>query len=74
MSIEVLPYKFTYHVFTSGRDEWVDDRTTAESLFAQWVEMYSDVRLYEQVYRSREDYEAGDGEESCLRSAGEFPW
>lgn len=64
--------KEIYHVFTNGRDEYVDDFKTAKAIYKRMKEEEGCARLYEQIWDLSID-EDEPIEESCLLSYGGFP-
>jgi len=69
-------YKIVYHVFTDNRDEYFPEKSLeqAETLYQHWLEEYGNVRLYETLYETGEDYENETNvRENCIMSSGNYP-
>lgn len=69
------PYKTIYHVFADNLDDWFDTYAQALAAFKKLkADGYLDIRLYEEVYETKEAYEdTMDCDENCLLAVGSFP-
>ena len=65
------PCEIMYHVFTNGRDEYIEDKEKALKLANEWLEENGCVRVYEQKEWNEEDGIFADGD--CVVSKGNFP-
>lgn len=68
-------YKTLYHVFATGFDDWHGSYKEAAAQFNRLKkEGHEGVRLYQEDYRTKEDYEDGNlCDENCLLAVGSFP-
>lgn len=61
--------KIVFHIFTDGRDEYVEDEKKAYQIYNSWCEDYDNVRLW-----TMED--SGDEltDLDCIEAKGYFPY
>ncbi len=70
-------YKVMFHCFGNGWDDWFDTEKEARECIAQQIkEGERDLRIYVDIYWTKEDYDNGDRDESAIGGIyflGEFP-
>lgn len=62
--------RITYHIFTDGKDEYLDTLKEAFQLWRAWRKYGADnIRLYKLIYDDEEFYD-----EDCIKAIGQWPY
>jgi oligoribonuclease NrnB/cAMP/cGMP phosphodiesterase (DHH superfamily) len=69
------PYKIVYHSFTDEADGFYSTLSKAKDQIKTWrKEGRQNLRIYKEVFETKEEFEEDQGTEDCIYSKGSFPY
>jgi len=68
------PYKIIYHCSGDGWDDWFNTEKEARLFIAERIKAKErNLRIYQDIYETKEDYEDGDYYEEGIYFLGDLP-